>query len=65
MTGGSSSSGVLTCRLCALRSGPWRYDRAADGGQGWRYRRDGHTLHGRLEEELGSLCGAPPPALAP
>ena len=46
-------------------SGTWRYDRAADGGDGWRYRRDGHTLHARLEEELGALCGAPPPALQP
>jgi hypothetical protein len=27
--------------------------------------RDGHTLHARLEEELGALCGAPPPALQP
>ena len=47
-----------------VRSGPWRYDRAADGGAGWRYRRDGHTLHARLEEELGALCGPPPPALS-
>ena len=47
-----------------VSSGPWRYDRAADGGAGWRYRRDGHTLHARLEEELGALCGPPPPALS-
>ncbi len=44
------------------RSGPCRYD-GAPGGAAWVYRRDGHTLHARLEEELASLCGPPPPSL--
>ena len=50
-----------------LRSGPWRYDRAPGegGGVAWRYRRDGHALQARLEEELGALCGGAPPALQP
>ena len=49
-------------------SGPWRYDAAPPAGAApreWRYRRDGHALHARLEEELAALCGAPPPPLAP
>lgn len=42
-------------------SGPFRYDYTPAAG--WTYRRDGHTLHSRLQAELGQLCGPPPPRL--
>jgi len=48
---------------CSLRSGPFRYDPAP--GAGWRYKRDGHSLHERLQTELGALCGPPAPLLQP
>jgi len=35
-------------------SGPVRYDY---NGGGWVYRRDGHTMHERLEKELEALTG--------
>ena len=36
-------------------SGPWRYD-LRKGGE-WVYKRDGHELASRLEEEMKALTG--------
>jgi len=58
---------ALACpasRAVSLCSGPFRYDPVREAaGLAWRYKRDGHSLHDRLQKELGEACGAKPPKL--
>ena len=50
--------------LASPLSGPFRYDSERRArAVVWRYRRDGHLLLDRLQQELSAACGAPCPSL--
>jgi frataxin len=50
--------------LASPASGPFRYDpHRQQAAVVWRYKRDGHLLLDRLQQELSAACGAPCPSL--